>query len=69
MQVITEVDGPLWPSERTVLTIGAYDGVHLGHQAVIGAVKARADRGARSVVLTFDRHPATIVRPGRRLSC
>jgi riboflavin kinase / FMN adenylyltransferase len=64
VQVITEVDGPLWPGERTVLTIGAYDGVHLGHQAVIAAVKERAaDEGARSVVLTFDRHPATVVRP------
>ena len=64
MQVITEVDPPPWPGERTVVTIGAYDGVHLGHQAVIAEVKRLAEReGARSVVLTFDRHPATIVRP------
>ena len=47
-----------------MVTIGAYDGVHLGHQAVIADVKRLADReGARSVVLTFDRHPATVVRP------
>jgi riboflavin kinase/FMN adenylyltransferase len=48
-----------------VVTIGAYDGVHIGHQAVIAQVKALAARegGARSVVLTFDRHPATVVRP------
>jgi len=64
VQVITELDAPPWPGERSVVTIGAYDGVHLGHQAVIAEVRARADReGARSVVLTFDRHPATIVRP------
>lgn len=64
MQVITELDQAPWPGERTVVTIGAYDGVHLGHQAVIGEVRRMAERqGARSVVLTFDRHPAQIVRP------
>ena len=64
MQVITDVDPPPWPGERTVVTIGAYDGVHLGHQTVIAEVKRLAEReGARSVVLTFDRHPATVVRP------
>ena len=46
------------------MTIGAYDGVHRGHQSVIAAVrsKARAE-GALSVVVTFDRHPASVVRP------
>lgn len=64
MQVITDINPTPWPDERTVVTIGAYDGVHLGHQAVIEQVKAIADEsGSRSVVLTFDRHPATVVRP------
>ena len=56
---------PPWPGERTVVTIGAYDGVHLGHQAVIAARARGSPRsvGARSVVITFDRHPASIVRP------
>ena len=64
MEIHTDLDRPLWPGERTVVTIGAYDGVHLGHQAVIADVRRVAEReGARSVVLTFDRHPATIVRP------
>ena len=49
---------------RTVVTIGAYDGVHLGHRAVIAQVRERATSlGARSVVVTFDRHPASVVRP------
>ena len=49
---------------RTVVTIGAYDGVHLGHRAVISQVRERAKAlGARSVVVTFDRHPASVVRP------
>ena len=64
MDVITNVDSPPFPGERTVVTIGAYDGVHLGHQAVIEHVRALAgELEARSVVLTFDKHPAMIVRP------
>ncbi|HQZ34399.1 MAG TPA: bifunctional riboflavin kinase/FAD synthetase [Ilumatobacteraceae bacterium] len=64
MRVVTDLSVPLWPGERTVVTIGAYDGVHLGHQAVIAEVRriAHATR-ARSAVLTFDRHPASVVRP------
>ncbi|MCU1359060.1 MAG: ribF [Ilumatobacteraceae bacterium] len=47
-----------------MLTIGAYDGVHLGHQAIIAQVRRGAtELGAHSVVVTFDRHPASIVRP------
>jgi riboflavin kinase/FMN adenylyltransferase len=47
-----------------VITIGAYDGVHRGHQAVIAQVRNEAARlGCRSVVVTFDHHPASVVRP------
>jgi riboflavin kinase/FMN adenylyltransferase len=47
-----------------VVTIGAYDGVHLGHRAVIDRVrKLAADRGIASVLVTFDQHPARLVRP------
>jgi len=50
---------------RSVVTIGVYDGVHRGHQATIGhTVKRAHDLGLRSVVLTFDPHPAEVVRPG-----
>lgn len=62
--MITDASTEPFPDERTVLTIGAYDGLHHGHQAVIAQVRAlAADRGARSAVVTFDRHPATVVRP------
>jgi riboflavin kinase / FMN adenylyltransferase len=38
--------------------------VHLGHRAVIAQVRERAaERGARSAVVTFDRHPAQVIRP------
>jgi riboflavin kinase/FMN adenylyltransferase len=47
-----------------VITIGAYDGVHLGHRTVIDQVRRRAaEVGAKAVVVTFDRHPASVVRP------
>jgi riboflavin kinase / FMN adenylyltransferase len=47
------------------VTIGVYDGVHRGHQQTIGhAVKRAADLGVQSVVVTFDPHPAEVVRPG-----
>ena len=50
--------------EATALTIGAYDGVHLGHRAVLAEVRRRADElGTASAVVTFDRHPAQVVRP------
>ena len=48
----------------SVVTIGAYDGVHLGHRAVIDRVrKLAADRGVASALITFDQHPARLVRP------
>ena len=51
-------------SKRSVVTIGAYDGVHRGHQAVIGQVRKEAQQlGCQSVVVTFDKHPASVVRP------
>jgi riboflavin kinase/FMN adenylyltransferase len=50
---------------RTVVTVGMYDGVHRGHQTLIGAAVARAQAMRRpSLLLTFDPHPAEVVRPG-----
>ena len=64
MLVVTDLQQSPWDGERAVITIGAYDGVHLGHRAVIDQVRRRADDlGAKSVVVTFDRHPASVVRP------
>src|SRR5258706_14076996 len=64
MERITDLSSPPFGNERAVVTIGAYDGVHLGHRAVIAAVRAEAAAlDARSVVVTFDRHPAAVVRP------
>jgi riboflavin kinase/FMN adenylyltransferase len=53
------------PSDRErAIAIGAFDGVHLGHQAVLRLVQDLAHaRGLSATVLTFDRHPAEVVRP------
>jgi len=52
------------PAAGTAVTIGAYDGVHRGHRFVIGRLCELAGAGGLdSVVLTFDRHPASVVRP------
>jgi len=64
MQVIRDGAGCPPPEPGCAVTIGAYDGVHLGHQAVIAQVRERAAaEGLRSAVVTFDRHPAMVVRP------
>ena len=54
------------PAPRTpiVATIGNFDGVHLGHQSVIAEVLSRARfLGGRSLAITFDPHPARVLRP------
>jgi riboflavin kinase/FMN adenylyltransferase len=50
---------------RSIVTIGSYDGVHRGHQLIIGRAVQRAhELGLPSVVVTFDPHPSEVVRPG-----
>jgi riboflavin kinase/FMN adenylyltransferase len=58
---ITEIPADLAAS---VLTIGNFDGVHLGHRAVLAEVVAAARaEGVPAVAVTFDPHPATVHRP------
>lgn len=48
-----------------MLTIGVFDGVHRGHQKLIGrAVELAGEHHVPSVLMTFDPHPAEVVRPG-----
>ncbi|OOP64502.1 riboflavin biosynthesis protein RibF [Arthrobacter sp. SRS-W-1-2016] len=57
----TEVPEDFGPS---VVTIGNFDGVHRGHQQVLTQLLRTAEQhGARSVVVTFDPHPALVHRP------
>lgn len=55
---LAELPGPLF------LAIGVFDGVHLGHQAVISTSAQHAvEAGGTPVVVTFDPHPAKVLRP------
>lgn len=64
MDVIDDLRECPHPDAGSAVTIGAYDGVHLGHRRVIAEVRERARRqGLSTAVVTFDRHPATVVRP------
>ena len=52
--------------EPSVVTIGNFDGVHCGHRAVIASVVARAKQlGSTAVLVTFDPHPAVVLRPDK----
>lgn len=64
MQVWTDLDQVPAGFGPSVVTIGNFDGMHRGHQAVLGRIVslARAD-GARAVAVTFDPHPAAVHRP------
>ena len=49
---------------RTVLVVGNFDGVHLGHQHVVRRAREIADgHGLRVVAVTFDPHPMAVLRP------
>lgn len=64
MLIIDDFSANPWPGERSVVTIGAYDGLHVGHRTIIDKVVEQSRRdGTRSVLVTFDRHPASLVRP------
>src|SRR5690606_23276611 len=64
MEVPRDLSACPRPPEGTAVTIGAYDGVHLGHRAVIAEARRRAAaRGRATAVVTFDRRPAAVVRP------
>jgi riboflavin kinase / FMN adenylyltransferase len=60
------VDGiqDLRSARGTAVTIGVYDGVHIGHRKVLELLRELADaRDLEAVCITFDRHPAEVVRP------
>jgi riboflavin kinase / FMN adenylyltransferase len=64
MEVVIGPENCAPAAQGSAVTIGAYDGVHLGHRHLIAALRSMAQaRGLETVVVTFDRHPATVVRP------
>jgi riboflavin kinase/FMN adenylyltransferase len=54
--------------EKSAVTVGVFDGVHIGHQKVIKRAVSRARKiGGKSVVVTFDPHPAKVLNPKARV--
>ena len=54
-----------WPREAMHVAIGVFDGVHLGHQAVIAELRVKADAaGATAIAATFDPLPIEVLAPG-----
>ncbi len=64
MEIIHDKQGSVPDDVTTALAIGVFDGVHLGHQAIIRQVRDRAvAAGSKSAIVTFDKHPALVLRP------
>lgn len=64
MKILYDQEDRLPEAVSVVSTIGVFDGVHVGHQEVFRMVRVLADRlGVASAVVTFDSHPARVVRP------
>lgn len=58
-------DEKRYTGNGAVLALGMFDGVHLGHRALIGrAVSLARETGADSMACTFDRHPLSVLKPG-----
>jgi riboflavin kinase / FMN adenylyltransferase len=65
MDIVTDPSTCVPPVGGSAVTIGIYDGVHLGHRALLGELGLRARAaGLTTVVVTFDRHPSSVIRPG-----
>ena len=63
MRVFTDLT-ELPAFRKAVVTIGSFDGVHAGHRRLLEKVPALAQAsGGESVVITFDPHPRTVLRP------
>lgn len=66
MKVLRAIQGLASLRGPVHLAIGVFDGVHCGHRRVIGAATEKAEQcGGSSVVLTFDPHPAVVLRPDK----
>ncbi|GAA1702373.1 bifunctional riboflavin kinase/FAD synthetase [Microcella alkalica] len=63
-RILDGLDGVPVDDRRAIVTIGKFDGVHRGHRAVIAGMRERAGE-ARVAVVTFDRHPASVLAPDR----
>ena len=68
MEIIKDIVSLKKSYPNTVLTIGNYDGVHLGHQKILSMVGKKAEEiGGTSMVMTFDPHPVKVIAPEKNV--
>lgn len=66
MEIVRHIEDRNLSIAEPILTLGNFDGIHLGHQALLQHVVREAKaRGGRSVVLTFEPHPLKVLAPER----
>jgi riboflavin kinase/FMN adenylyltransferase len=66
MEVFRDIEDPKLSLSGSVVTIGNFDGIHLGHQALLrSAVEEAKRRDLASVVFTFEPHPLKLLAPAR----
>lgn len=68
LKIIHEISNQHTKRSPIVLTIGFFDGVHLGHQKIFETMNSLKGEHGQSVVLTFENHPQTVLKPGSSLS-
>ncbi|MBS1492973.1 MAG: bifunctional riboflavin kinase/FAD synthetase [Bacteroidetes bacterium] len=62
MIVVREPDEIVY-DKKTVVTVGTFDGVHIGHQQIIGELnRLKEEKNLRSILITFDPHPQIVLR-------
>jgi len=68
MELVENIDKIEKPYKNAVITIGNFDGVHIGHQALFYEVIEKADSiGGTSIVMTFDPHPVRVLKQNGHL--
>ncbi|HXS13016.1 MAG TPA: bifunctional riboflavin kinase/FAD synthetase [Acidobacteriaceae bacterium] len=68
MQILRSLDELASNTKPSVVSVGNFDGVHLGHQLVLKSLVDRArESGAQSAVVTFDPHPSHVLHSSRRI--
>ena len=64
MQILTDGVDRVAEGVATAVSVGAYDGIHLGHRTVLNTLcNLASERGLAPGVVTFDQHPASVLRP------
>ena len=68
MQIFRSLDEITAPLPKPVVTLGNFDGVHIGHREIFRRIRREAKRiGGSSVVVTFQPHPLKVLKLGKEI--